>query len=121
MNEDVGFAVVGGGGFARFAVSQFVQREGARLVGVYDSNAESIVALQEANHGITAYGTLDGLLADPEVDLVYIGSPPFLHYEQSLASLQAGKHVICEKPAAPEARHPRHLRQSAPENSLVFV
>lgn len=121
MNEDVGFAVVGAGGFARFAVSQFVQREGARLVGVYDSNAESIAALQEAHPGITAYATLDGLLADPEVDLVYIGSPPFLHYEQSLASLQAGKHVICEKPAALEAGHAQQLRQCAEENDLLFV
>ena len=37
MNRELGFAVIGAGGFARFAVSQFAKREGARLIGAYDS------------------------------------------------------------------------------------
>ncbi len=121
MNREIGFAVIGAGGFARFAVSQFVKRDGARLIGAYDASAESIAALKEAHPGIKVYENLDSLLADPGVELVYIGSPPFLHFEQSLAALKAGKNVICEKPAALEIGHAEQLRQCAAANNLLFV
>ena len=121
MNRELGFAVIGAGGFARFAVSQFVKRKGARLIGAYDSDPSSIAALQEAHPGIKVYADLDALLADQAVELVYIGSPPFLHFEQSLAALKAGKNVICEKPAALELQHAEQLRQCAEASNLLFV
>ena len=54
---------------------------------------------------VQRYGLKDvidvhGLLGLPAVDVVYISTPPFLHYEQSKLALAAGKHVICEKPLA---------------------
>jgi predicted dehydrogenase len=54
-----------------------------------------------------AWGSLDEALADPEVHAVYVGTPVFLHAPQTIQSLRAGKHVLCEKPMAmnePEAR-----------------
>ena len=39
-------------------------------------------------------------MARPEVDLVYIATPPFLHFDQAKQALKAGKHVVCEKPLA---------------------
>lgn len=119
--KQVRFAVIGAGGFARFSSSQFKKSECARLVGVHDPNAESIASFQHLHPGIKAYETAGGLLADPEVDLVYIASPPSLHHQQSLASLDAGKHVICEKPAALEVGHARQLRDHAENRNLLFV
>lgn len=121
MDQQVGFAVIGAGGFARFAVAQFTRHPDARLVGVYDASAEAIAAFEAAYPGTKVYEGVEHLLADPSVDLVYIGTPPFLHYEQSLATLKSGKHVICEKPAAIELAHALELGRRADENGLLFV
>ncbi len=119
--KQVGFAVIGAGGFARFAISQFVKRPAARLVGAYDPDSESIGSFQHSHPGAKAYETAEQVLADPEVDLVYIASPPFLHHQQSLAALKAGKHVICEKPAAIELAHAHELSRCAEADGLLFV
>ena len=54
----------------------------------------------EAYPGTIAYTDLAAALADPAVEAVYVASPVALHAEQTIASLRAGKHVLCEKPVA---------------------
>jgi predicted dehydrogenase len=79
------------------------------LAGARESDRVDVVAVASRDqaraeayareHGIErAHGSYEALLADPEVDAVYISLPNSLHVEWSVRSLEAGKHVLCEKP-----------------------
>jgi predicted dehydrogenase len=75
--------------------------ENAELLAVASRDGERARAYA-AQHGIPrAYGSYDELLADPDVEAVYVPLPNMLHVPWSVRALEAGKHVLCEKPMAP--------------------
>jgi xylose dehydrogenase (NAD/NADP) len=79
------------------------------FVAVASRSAETARAYA-AEKGIPrAHGSYDALLADPEVDAVYIGLPNALHVPWSIRALRAGKHVLCEKPMS---RRPEDVEEA---------
>jgi xylose dehydrogenase (NAD/NADP) len=70
----------------------------AEIVAVA-SRDQALADTYAAEHGIPrGYGSYEALLADPEVDAVYISLPNSMHCEWSIKALDAGKHLLCEKP-----------------------
>jgi predicted dehydrogenase len=88
-------------------------------------HAESLARIGVAVMGFVGsspgpvYSDLNEMLADASVEVVHICSPNYLHYEQALAALRAGKHVICEKPLAMTTAQARELRNLAADLGLV--
>ncbi|KZT10056.1 NAD(P)-binding protein [Laetiporus sulphureus 93-53] len=74
-----------------------------------------------AGQPIKAYGTYEDVFADKDVDAIYIGSPHTQHYENALAALLAGKHVLCEKATTSNAAELRHLLSVAKQKQLFFM
>ena len=69
----------------------------------------------------TAYGSHEELLADPQVDIVYISTVNSLHYQWAKAALESGKHVVCEKPCTTQESQTRELFRLAREKGLFLM
>ncbi len=99
--------------------------EAARRLGYVDFHAIATSdyesAKKKADHlGIEfAYDTYDELLGDPTIDVVHICTPNYLHRPIVLATLRAGKHVICDKPLAMNAIEAKEMRDAARASGLV--
>ena len=108
MTDRLGWALVGASTIAAEWMIDAIRAQGdSDVVAVMSSSAERGAAYAR-EHGIgRSCDTVDALLADPAVDIVYISTTNELHLEQTLAAAAAGKHVLCEKPLAltvPDAR-----------------
>ncbi len=72
-------------------------------------------------HGIAkAYASYDALIGDPEIDLVYVATPPTLHKAVAIKALRAGKHVLVEKPFAADAREAAEIIAAVEPGRRVF-
>lgn len=118
--QEFGVGVLGCGGFGLFALQQFVQVPGVRLAGMAGTARPAALAAAQ-RYGLEDVVTIDRLLEQRSVDLVYISTPPFLHFEQSKQALEAGKHVICEKPLALTVREADELVAIARHRGLLIV
>ncbi len=116
----IGLGVIGCGGFGLFALQQFTQVPGIKLVGMAGTHRPASLAAA-ARFGIENVDDLGELLRRDDMELVYIATPPFLHYSQAMAALQAGKHVIVEKPLAMTIGQADELVALAHERGLLLI
>lgn len=92
-------AIVGCGFVADNYIPMIAEHPEITLVGVYDRDPERLAAFTKF-HGLSAFDSLDALLADDRVQMVVNLTNPGSHYEVSMAAMHAGRHVYSEKPLA---------------------
>lgn len=102
MGDPIGIGIIGAGEISLLHVAAYrTLGDRVRLVAVADIDRERSKFLSERFEIASVHEDYQRLLADPDVDAVSICTPPFLHVQQSVEALEAGKHVLCEKPVAP--------------------
>jgi len=108
-----------GVGFIGPAHMEAIRRQGFEVLALAESNQELAEQAAERLLIPKAYGDWKDLVADPDIDVVHVASPNFLHFEHAKGALEAGKHVICEKPLAMTAKESELLVKIAEEKNLV--
>ncbi len=100
----LGWGLIGLGRSADTLVAPAIGADSnSRLVSVVSRDADRAAAFAGRHDAATATTDFEALLADPGVDVVAITTPNALHPDQAIAAAQAGKHVFCDKPLAPDA------------------
>lgn len=113
-------AIVGLGGMGTVHYNNYAQIEKAAVKAVVGPSAAD--RKKAAAWGVKIYPNIDKLLQQEEIDIVDICTPSFLHFEQALKVLDAGKNLIVEKPIALHREDAAEIFKVAAENkALVFV
>lgn len=97
------------------------QAENCELYAIAGRSMEKAEAFKEKYGFQKAYGSYEDLLADPQVEAVYIPLPNTMHYEWTIKALKAKKHVLCEKPLAPTAKEAREMFETAREQGVLLM
>ena len=83
------------------------------IVAFYSHDLQRAEQMRRTFGAATAYDDLPAMLADPRIEAVYVGSPPHRHAAEASAALEAGKHVLCEKPMALSIEDCRRMNAAA--------
>jgi len=120
MKKTVNWALVGTGGIAKHFLAglQATKGRAAAVVSRELSRAQSFAK----RTGIAkAFGDFDQMLEDPEIDVVYIGTPHTTHKDLTVRALNAKKAVLCEKPFAVNAMEAQEMIRTARENNVFLM
>ena len=95
--------------------------ENCELYAIAGRSLEKAEQFREEFGFEKAYGSYEALLTDPVVEAVYIPLPNTLHYEWVIKAAKAGKHILCEKPLAPNANQAAQMQAVARENGVLLM
>jgi predicted dehydrogenase len=119
--KEIRLGTIGSGMIVHSILDAVRVTEGITCGAVYSRTLEKGQELAEQYEASKVYANLEEMLADEDINFVYVASPNLLHYEQTKAALLAGKNVICEKPFCTRAKQARELVDLAKERRLFLV
>jgi predicted dehydrogenase len=115
------FATIGSGWITESFITAAHSTGSFKLVSVFSRNQSSAEAFAKKTGVTETHTSLSSLAADKSIDVVYIASPNSLHYSHAKTILEAGKHVILEKPAASTVKQLEELFQIAKEKGVFLI
>jgi predicted dehydrogenase len=121
MSEKLRWGILGTARIVRKTIPALQETKNGEVVGIASRTGEKAGEYAD-KHGIPqAFGSYEALLASPDIDAVYIPLPNALHLEWILKSLDAGKHVLCEKPLAMSVSEVEEITRKAEQTGLKVL
>ncbi|MFH5835511.1 Gfo/Idh/MocA family protein [Proteiniclasticum sp. C24MP] len=112
-------------GFARIAKNEgipaILEAESASLYAVASRNEEKLTEAKELFHPEKLYLSYEELLRDEKVDAIYVPFPNALHKEWAIKAMEAGKHVLCEKPLALNEEEVREMVEASRKHKVLLM
>lgn len=122
MGNKLRFGIMGTARIARNSmIPGIIKSERCEVAAIASRNKEKAAEVAKQFNIQTYYGSYEELLDDPEIDAVYIPLPNHLHKPWTIKAIKAGKHVLCEKPAALSEVDVRQMVDAAREHKVVFA
>jgi predicted dehydrogenase len=115
------WGVIGPGAIATGFAEAMQWADGGSITAVASRSAERAAAFADRFDIPTHYGDYDALAGDPDVDVVYVATPHSRHEVDTVNLLRAGKHVLCEKPFALNARQAARMAEEARSRELFLM
>jgi predicted dehydrogenase len=117
----INVGVIGFGYWGPNLVRNFASSDRTKVVAVCDLDPKRLAVVARSYPGARTTTDVNEIFAAADIDAVAIATPVHFHYELALAALQAGKHVLVEKPVTDNAPHARRLIEEAARRKLVLM
>ncbi|MBD6617916.1 Gfo/Idh/MocA family oxidoreductase [Komarekiella sp. 'clone 1'] len=121
MESNINIGVIGYGYWGPNLVRNFSEIPGAQVKTVSDFKPELLAKVQARYPKINVTTDCRDILTDPKIDAVAIATPVSTHFDLALAALQAGKHVLVEKPMTTTSEQAMRLIEEAEKRNLVLM
>lgn len=119
MKDIVSWGIVGAGGIARRrTIPSIKEIPNASIQAVMDTNTNGVIDLMKEYDIPDVYGNIDDMLRNADIDAVYIASPVLFHKEQAIKILEAGKHLLIEKPLGINASAAKEIMECAKQKNV---
>ncbi len=121
MKKILNFGIIGTGRIAGQFAGEVLENKRINLAGVSARNYDKTVDFARRYSIDRAYSSVDELLADKDIDAIYVASFHPTHFPYTMKALEAGKHVLCEKPAVLKSEDMEKIVAKAREKNLLFT
>lgn len=118
------FGIIGTGRISDWVLAGAAQDSRIKITGVCSrttENASEFISRHPEAAGAKIFTDVAAMAADPEIDAIYIGTPNQTHHSYTITCLDAGKHVLCEKPLAVCADEAKEMAEAARRNGCLLM
>lgn len=121
MVKKINWGILGCGKIAGNFAGDLVYSKYGRLAAAASRSKQKAAAFAKHHGAVAAYGSYERLVQDAGIDAVYIATPHPMHADNALLAIEAGKHVLCEKPITINARQLERLILAARKKGVFLM
>ena len=120
-NSHLAWGIIGTGRIAQAFAKSLPTSQTGKLAAVASRTQESADTFVKDFPGVRAHGSYEAILADPDVQAIYISTPHPMHLEWCVRAAQAGKHILCEKPIGLNHSEAMAAAEAARNNGVFLM